>query len=518
LTISEQVLQRRGDRRPLDRVPLIVLLAATASAAMLVPATYAAVTGDLQTSRPFLYGGITFFVLSLLVGIASRGAPRPNQARELLLTLVAAFLALPVMLALPMVEAVPGLSFRNAYFEMVSSITTTGATVFELPSTIAPAVHLWRALVGWMGGFLLWVAAIAILAPLRLGGFELVLENSRPGRDAPQGRAQATVYPMRRILRHAGKLAPIYGGLTLVLWLCLLVAGEVPLVAACHAFSTLATSGITPLANPAQAQAGLAGEAVVLFFMVFALSRATFTSDMPTPLDRRLWQEPELRLAAAMIVSVPLIVFFHHWIAGYEGQGGGSPQGALRALWGSLFTTVSFLTTTGFVSSEWASARLWSGLNTPGLILMGLALVGGGVATTAGGVKLLRVYALYKHGQLELARLVHPHAVASPGHPLRRISQNSAYLAWLFFMLFALSIAACMLALSLAGAGFDAALVLTIAALSNTGPLTFVAADAPIPLGNLPATVQIVTCAAMVLGRLETLAIIALLNPDFWRA
>lgn len=518
MTISERAPLRRGEVQPLDRVPLFVLLSALGAGAMLVPALYAGVTGDLPTARPFLYGGILFLALTGLVGLAARGSPRGNPARELLLSLVGAYLALPVMLALPMMESVPGMSFRNAYFEMVSSITTTGASVFELPSRIPEAVHLWRALIGWMGGFLLWTAAIAILAPMRLGGFELVLTGSVVGRDNSLGRAQTALYPMRRIRRHAADLAPVYGVLTVVLWLCLLVAGETPFVALCHAFSTMSTSGISPLPDLERASSGIAGEAVLLFFMVFALARVTFADDMPRPLSRRVWQDPELRLAGAMLLAVPLIVFLHHFVAVFEGGRELPRDGALRAYWGTLFTTASFLSTTGFVSADWDVARMWSGLNTPGLILMGLALVGGGVATTAGGVKLLRVYALYKHGNLEMARLVHPHAVASPGNPLRRVSRDSAYLAWLFFMLFALSVAGSMLALSLAGAGFDAALVLTIAALSNTGPLTDVAGDAPIPLGNLSWGVQMVTCVAMAVGRLETLAIIALFNPGFWRS
>ena len=78
---------------------------------------------------------------------------------------------------------------------------------------------------------------------------------------------------------------------------------------------------------------------------------------------------------------------------------------------------------------DWAEARQWSGLGTPGMILMGLAVIGGGVATTAGGVKLLRVYALYMHGRREMARLVHPSSVSH----VRKgdsIHNNGAFIAW----------------------------------------------------------------------------------------
>ena len=179
---------------------------------------------------------------------------------------------------------------------------------------------------------------------------------------------------------------------------------------------------------------------------------------------------------------------------------------------------MSFLTTTGFVSEHWIDAQNWSGLNTPGLVLMGLALTGGGVATTAGGVKLLRVFALYVNGTREMERLVHPNSVSGAGAAGRRLQSNGAFIAWIFFMLFAISLAAIMLLLTLTGSNFEQALVLSVASLSTTGPLTQYAADVPIKLIELTPVAKAILCGAMVLGRLETLAIIALLTPDLWRA
>jgi trk system potassium uptake protein TrkH len=210
-------------------------------------------------------------------------------------------------------------------------------------------------------------------------------------------------------------------------------------------------------------------------------------------------------------------LFMRHWIGAYEVAQEENLAAALRALWGGVFTVLSFLSTTGFVSGAWSDAQGWSGLSTPGLLLMGLALIGGGVATTAGGVKLLRVYALYMHGARELERLVHPSSVGGSGAQARRIRRQGAYVAWIFFMLFAMSIAAVMLAFALTGIGFEPAVVLTIAALSTTGPLAEVAVADPILYADLSDAAKLVFATAMVLGRLETLAIFALLNPGFWR-
>jgi trk system potassium uptake protein TrkH len=483
---------------------------------MLVPAIHAGLTGAHAAGRPFLYGAILFGVLVTLVGLSLATRAAVHGARGLLLSLLAIYLLLPVMLAAPLYEAVPDLGFVDAWFEMVSSVTTTGATVFDRPGRLPDSLHLWRALVGWYGGFVMWVAAIAVLAPQRLGGFEMMLTSVQVGRDITLGRAAVAEYPNRRVWRFARALAPVYGGLTLAVWLMLLTAGEDPLVAACHAMSALASSGISPLASMQASSADHWGEAVLLIGMVFALSRSTFARDMPEPAGRRWWQDPEIRMAAALLLAAPAVIYLHHWV-GLIDVGGAAPD-PWRSLWGAVFTTASFLTTTGFISAEWEVARNWSGLTTPGLILMGLAMVGGGVATTAGGVKLLRVYVLYRHGQFEATRLVHPRLVSSPGHRARRFRMDAAYVAWLSFMLFAIAFAAGMLALAALGQPFEAAMVLTTAALTNTGPLVAVASAQPILPGMLDSATQTVLALAMVLGRLETLAIVALLNPDFWRA
>jgi trk system potassium uptake protein TrkH len=116
-----------------------------------------------------------------------------------------------------------------------------------------------------------------------------------------------------------------------------------------------------------------------------------------------------------------------------------------------------------------------------------------------------------------LERIVHPSSIGGGGEMARRLRREGAYMSWIFFMLFALSIAGVMMAVSATGLAFEPATILSIAALSNTGPLAVVAGDAPLSWAELSDATKAVLALAMVLGRLETLALIALFNPDFWR-
>lgn len=498
-------------------LPFLVILMGIGAAAMYVPAIYALADDDLHVARVFFYGGTLFLILTAMVGFASAAGSSTNLARSHLLALLGAFTILPIMLAVPFYEGLRNTSFLNAYFEMVSSLTTTGASLFE-PERLSGALHLWRALVGWMGGFLIWVTAIAVLAPLNLGGFEVTGGEAGKGGNAQFAQITNVANASQRLARYAALLFPIYAGLTLVLWIVLLLAGDRSLVAVSHAMSTMATSGISPVGGLAGSNSGAVGEAVVFGFLFYAVSRLMFSHDQQQTGLRTLRADPEFRMGGFLVIVLPLFLFARHWLGAYDVDLENDLASAVQALWGATFTVLSFMTTTGFVSEDWANARGWSGLQSPGLVLMGLSIVGGGVATTAGGIKLMRVYALYKHGNREMERLLHPSSVGGSGTQARHIRRFGAQISWIFFMLFSMSVALVMLALSLTGLSFESAMVFTISALSTTGPLAGVAAEEVLYYADLGGVGKMILAATMVLGRLEMLAIIALLNPALWRS
>ncbi|MCB1337708.1 MAG: TrkH family potassium uptake protein [Maritimibacter sp.] len=503
----------------LARLPLLVSLIAMGGLAMLVPAIHAAATGEREIAEVFFWFAALTLVGGMLIGIAMAGRTRGDHPRRHLAGLLVFFAAMPLLLALPFHEAVGNTSFFNAYFEMVSCLTTTGATLYEEAGRLAPPLHTWRATVGWLGGLVIWVGAIAVLAPMALGGFEV--RRRVPGGDVVAiGYSQITERAdlSRRIRTHAAALLPVYVALTMVLWFGLILAGDTPPVALAHAMSTLSTSGISPVGGLSSGGAGHAGEVMVAVFLFFAISRLTFAREGQGTGWSVLARDPEIRMATAIIVAVPLFLFIRHFIAAYEEEGAElALLDGLASLWGSVFTVISFLTTTGWASVAWGTSQDWSGLQTPGLILLGLALIGGGVATTAGGAKLLRVYALYKHGVRELERLVHPHSVGGSGGEARHLRRRGAYMAWLFFMLMSLSVALVMAAFSFTGEDFEQALVLAVAALTTTGPLAIHAEIEPIHYVDLTVSAKSVFAAAMIFGRLETLAIVALFSRELWR-
>ena len=504
-------------RRAVDRTPLVALAGMILAGAMLLPALHASVLDAHDEARAFLYWALILATGFAFVALAAR-RPEEEGARGQLLALVAAFALLPLAAAAPVIDLRPEAGAGRLWVEMIAAATTTGGTLVD-PASLSPSLHLWRALVGWLGGLLVWIAAAAILAPLSLGGFEVLRPTGPRMRIVVAGGTVEAHErdPRTRIGAAATALGPIYVALSLGLWGILAALGADPTQAAIHAMATLSTSGIQGIAPPGAAT-GLAGEALVALFLVFALSRRTFATDLHRGRLRGLAEDREMRMAIAIVAAVVAVLFLRHWAGAFEVDGIGSLRAGLGALWGTAFTALSFLTTTGFVSAEWATARAWSGLDSPGVLLMGLAVAGGGVATTAGGIKLLRVYALYAHGRREMDLLVHPHAAGGHGAGVRRLTREGVEAAWVFFMLFLLSLAGATLAFAATGVGFEAALVLAVSALSTCGPLAAASAAPGAVLADLPGPAMAVFGAAMVLGRLEALALIALFNPAFWRA
>lgn len=505
----------RGGRRPLLwDVPLLVLALGVVGVLCWIPAAHAASLSDHRTAQSFFYSGLLLVVLTVMLAMVTRDPKRRHSAHSQLAALAGTYALLPVAFALPLVPLIRDTTLLNLWFEMISSFTTTGATGYA-PDRLPASVHLWRAMAGWLGGYFVLIAAWAVLAPLNLGGAE-VISGQLPGQKSQLiGRAGGLTDPRERLTRASSAILPVYAGLTFALWIMLLIAGENGLIALTHAMGTLSTSGISAGTGQAVLYSGLAGEVLIFFFFLLALSRHLMPFNLPGQVHGSLRQDPEIRLGLILILLVVVVLLLRHLVAD-AGVGGEESLAALiRAFWGSLFTAASFLTTTGYESIWWSSARNWAGMGSPGLMLMGLAIIGGGVATTAGGVTLLRVWALGLQGKRELERIIHPHSIGS-GAEARRLAGRGAWFAWIFFMLFAISVGLITAALTLFGLRFTEALIFCLSALTTTGQLAWLAGAEPLSWAALSAPVKVILALTMVLGRVETLALIALIAPGNW--
>ena len=496
----------------LRQFPALAILTLIASGLMIVPALHAARAGHPEIAKVFLVHGALFAVVGGLVGLALANRRPRHAARYHLTTILLTYLALPVMLATPLAALAPGLGIGRAYFEMLSSLTTTGATVIKAPNLLPESLHLWRALIGWVGGFMVLVATFSVLAPLNLGGFEI---REREDLRLTSRRGGTIEEASARGLRICRSIGPVYAVFTGILSLLLIAAGDRPFVAVCHAMATISTSGVSPVGGLEGGTSGRLGEMAIGLFLLAAISHRSLTFTLRRGERPRL-NDPEVRLMLISVLGITLLLFLRSFAGAAEIARQDNLLAAVRAIWGSLFTVLSFLTTTGFESRDWTTMRLWSDLPDPGTILLGVAVMGGGVATTAGGIKLLRLYALYRQGQRELDLLIHPSSVWPHGQGEFAITARGARIAFVFLMLFLSSVAMAMIALTLAGLTFEQALALAIAAMTTTGPAIRTLGGG-LAYADLPDAALAILGATMIVGRIEPLVLIALFNPAWWR-
>ena len=475
------------------------------SLAMIVPAIHATYLGLHRIAQPFFYSALLFFILTTCLCIAVKRPRDRSSPRGALYTILGFYILLPILLAVPLNESLDGSNFLDLYFEMFACLTTTGATIFDSSNLIAEPIHLWRALVGWLGGFIFLVIAFAILEPMSLGGFEIFRSNSESNFAT---RIIRTKNSEERLLKYSQKLFPIYFVITALIFILMISTGNRAFTSICLAFSTISTSGILPNNTEKFLEVGILSQLIIVIFLTMSLSH-TFSTLENLSVFKRLKSEREFRVGV-ILVFITFLIFT--LIDGYNSIGINNSitlSEFFYKMWMRLFSLFSFITTTGFMLEPINEQFLI----IPFSVLAVLSLVGGGVATTAGGIKLLRVYTLYKHGANELNKLSHPRSITGFSGTGRDIRKEGAFIAWIFFMLFVLMGASMVLFLSFFGVSLESSVVLTASALSTNGNLAFAAIE-NFRYQELSFPIKGCLLIGMLVGRFEILAIIAILLPN----
>ena len=502
-----------------SRLSVSILL--TLAAGMAIVWAYALVVGDERATSTFAYGTISCAALAASTRILFHGRFAGMDRGGLLLILLFYALA-PAVAAIPILDLKGVDSFSAAYFEMASALTTTGATIFWNVDLVPDSVILWRSILAGFGGLVCLVSALAILAPLSIGGFEVDHMIDRRAQTmnyeflcASEG---ARVMDLEARIFWALKIVAIPYLILIGLCTFALAANGVTIFEAiCLALGSLSTTGFAPHSDGVAGYHSLLVEVVLVTAMIpAAIGISAHVGSIRNGV-RSYLRDSELRYMAIIVTVVVLLLFFRHWIGAIETQSTDEIRAALAALWGTFFMAVSFATTTGFESAAWEGATEWSGLKTPGVALVGLAIVGGGAASTAGGVKLVRAALLAKHSMGELRRLARPSSVQPIFSGGRSVTFDALRIVWVFVMLYAITLAVCALGLTATGFKFVDAFAGSIAAISNTGPLLPLISGEQGAYTSLDPIARFLLCGAMIVGRMETLAVVALFSVSAWR-
>ena len=467
------------------------------AAIMVVPALFALGFGENDLASTFLASaGLTFFAGGALI-IATRGAAASVSKREGFLVAVLAWAAYAFFGALPFFFSGYADSVVDAYFESLSGLTTTGATIFTDVEALPSSILIWRALLQWVGGLGTILLALALLTSAGVGGMHM-FSSRMPWRE----RADL----QRRLRQAALSMSWVYGLLTAACAGLLWAVGMPPFEALSHALTTLSTGGFSTR------NAGIAAfdsQVIEIVLMVFMIAAATNFTLHWASLYRRTpsyHRDVESRyLIAVLAVGAVLAVASLIWL---------NDQSFGNGLRVGLFSAVSVLTTTGFSAADGSAVAGWP-IVLP-VILVALMLIGGSAGSTAGGIKLMRLTIIFKLAGRELARLSHPHGVVRLRYGRRAVDEDTLRSVWGFLTIFITAFAAIAIALSLLGVDLQTAVSATAATLSNTGAALPMIDDGS-AYGEFSAGAKWVLSLSMILGRLELVTILVILTPAFWR-
>ncbi|KJS02028.1 MAG: hypothetical protein VR65_06960 [Desulfobulbaceae bacterium BRH_c16a] len=388
-----------------------------------------------------------------------------------------------------------GLNPLDAYFESVSGITTTGATIFIDFSLYPKSLFFWRSLSQWLGGMGIVVLFVAILPQFKVAGRQMFFAES-------PGPTEEKVTP--RITHTAKALWLVYFILTLLEIICLIWVGMPVFDAVCNSFSTMAAGGFSPHPQSIMGYNSPAITWIIIGFMFLAGSN--FAWQYQTVARRRLAalvKREEFRGYSIIIVIVSALLAVVLFINESENW-----STSIRE---SLFQVVSILTTTGFSSSDFA---LWS--VAAQTLLFSVMLVGGCAGSAGGGVKVIRVLLGAKYMLREIVQLVHPRVVTPIKIDGKTVPDAIQFqvLGFLLFYIFLMTLSA--YAVTIIEGSPTIGLIGTAATIGNIGP-GFGEIGPMGTFGNLAWPTKVIFIINMIVGRLELIPFLAMLHPDFWR-
>ena len=437
----------------------------------------------------FLPAFIFVGILGLIGFLLTKGVQRDLSSKDGFVIIVMFWLVLSLAGSIPFYLS--GMSPIDSFFESMSGITTTGATVISNIESLPESLKFYRQLLQWMGGMGLIVLAIAVMPLLGIGGGQLFKT------DIPGAMGEQRLTP--RIQETAKALWSIYLGLTVLCTIFFTIAGMSFFDAISHAMSTVSIGGFSTYNDSIGHFNDLTIEIICMIFMLLsAMSFALHYFSIYKSKSLKYFYDPELRF----FVSILLIIFI---LALSVNALSSQSNLSLREL---AFHTVSTVTTTGFGISDTST---WS-FSISFLLLIG-AFIGACSGSVGGGVKSWRVMIMLNHAYSNIVKMIHPNSVVTLKVGTKSVDDNVATSVWGFFSIYVISFVILLMAVLISGLDLETAFSSVGACLNNLGPgLGLVSEN----YSEINSFAKGVLAFSMLLGRLEIFTLLIILTPMFW--
>jgi trk system potassium uptake protein TrkH len=463
---------------------------------MLLPLFVSLAIGD-RAQRAYDESVLLTCGTGILLWLTTRGRHRELKARDGYLLVVLIWMVVPVFAALPLLIFMPELSLTDAYFETMSGLTTTGATILSGLDDLPPSINLWRAQTHLIGGMGVIVLVVAVLPLLGVGGRQMYKAET-PG---PMKDTKLTP----RMAETAKGLWLVYSLFTTLCFLAFWWGGMSWLDALTHAFSVMGLGGFSSHDASFGYFDSVTLEVIAeVFALLAALNFATHFLAMRQRSLAMYLHDPEIPWVLGVILGSCLILAGYLWSQDIY-------LDFPTALRYAAFNTISMATTLGLATADFNAWPYFAGLWL--LLLCSFSTAAG---STGGGIKMMRAILLYKQVFREIAKALHPQAELPTRLGDAVVPNKIMYAILAFAFVYMVSVVGLSLLLIFSGLDVFTAFSATVACVNNTGP----------GLGQVgPATTYAVlsdfqtwVCTfAMILGRLELFTLLVVLSPAFWK-
>lgn len=440
-----------------------------------------------------LCSGISLFFGGLFI-LSNFNHDRTLTLRETFLMTVISWLVMSLFVAMPFFFSARHISFTDSVFEAVSGITTTGSTVLSGLDSMSHGLLLWRSLTQWIGGIGIIAFAIVILPFLRIGGMQLFQTES-------SDRSEKV---MARTLDVVTAIVKIYCLLTLACIATYAYLGMSMFDAVNHALTTLCTGGY----STHDASFGYFKSPALHYAAAFFM----FISGIPFVLYVRLFYKRQTsifkdeQVRAYCLIMFSTIILLTLWLHTH------SRYSLPLSLQHSVFNVVSVVTTTGYATKDYI---LWGGFST--MLFFFLTYLGGCTGSTSGGIKIMRIVITFKALKRQFKTLIYPNGIFTILYQGSAVTRPVSIAVLSFLGVFVTANVFLTLALCLTGIDFDIAISAAATALANVGPGIIPEIG---PSGNFaafPASAKWLMCFGMIIGRLEIMTVLVLLQAQYWR-
>lgn len=474
--------------------PALGIIAMAMSVSHLLPIAISLYAWD-GMSALFAISMALNFTLGFALWLLTRRHRRELQIREGILLITLVWIGGALFACLPLLAGI-GLSFTDAYFESMSALTATGATLLEGLDHLPPSLNVWRAQLQWIGGMGVIVLVVAVLPMVGVGGRQ-ISKAEIPG---PMKDEQLTP----RVTQTAKGLWIIYFALTLACFAAYLAAGMSWLDALIHSFTTISLGGFSSHDASLAHFDSIGIELVAIVFMILAC--VNFASHF------RAWQERSARVYrqdSELPYFVVVLAASVIGVTAFLWANGVYPDLASTLRYAAL-NTISVATNTGYATTDYAQwpvfAPLW-------LIFLGTFVACSGSA--GGGIKMIRAMILYRQVFREFTKLAHPSAVTPLKIGDRVVPDQVVFSVLAFFFAWLATLVSMTLLLTLSGLDAITAFSAIVASLNNIGPGLHQVG--PAANFSVLSDFQTWVCTAtMLLGRLELLTVLVIFTPAFW--